>query len=925
MSRVTLILLSCLALLAVGCGDTRTSEEHVTEAEAYLTQEDFRPAIIELKNALQKDPDNRQARLLLGEVSFTIGDLASAEKELGQALELGSPAAEVYPSYAQVLLALERHAVLGQLQVEGLDPEARSTVRAAQALSLLRQGETEAVIPAIDEVLDSPPVSPYALVAGAQISLTRDNTGEEARYLLGQALDKDAEYAPAWSLRGDVAIQLGDLAEAEEDYSKAIAASHSPFAEHYKRGMVRVSAREFDAAEEDLKAMKRLLSSHPGMDFLEGMLLLGRNELDLARQSFDKAALAPERYPLALYYLAAIHREEGNLATALSNVNRFLTIAPSNAQARKLAATIEYQLGNHARAPALLQPVIANDPADVYALNLLANSLIATGETERGTALLQRVAELEPESAEALTRLGAGLLATGQQELGMENLQAALRLEPRYERAEQALVTGHLQQGNVDAALAQAEEYAASYPDNAGPLKLKGRVFLAAGNIEQARIQFLAALKIEPGDPEASLALANMALQAGDFAATRTFYDGVLERDAQHLQTLVSLAALEALENREQAMVETLQRAMAAHPAALQPRLVLGRYHMVKRQNEEVVKVLEELPQLQRNLPPVMALLAEAELNQQDYAAALPILERLVRQQPGEAKAHFLLARAQTGLNNVPKGIESLERAVALNPDLLPARVALARLYQLTGRHEQLQEQVAALTELAPDNTDVLKLQASVANLSGDRQQALARIETVYARAPSTGSMLELAVQRRAADDETGAIALLRDWVAEHPTDVPAYRALAEFLSAAGLEEESIRAYGKVLELDAKSVVALNNLAWKLRDSEPKRALEYIQRAVAASPEPVPPNVLDTQAVIYLKNGDLRRARRSIDDALSAAPEHPGIRFSSAQISVAEGDRGTAMRELTSLLEGDKEFPEKAAVQQLLAELQQGG
>ncbi|MDO8863751.1 PEP-CTERM system TPR-repeat protein PrsT [Haliea sp. E1-2-M8] len=925
MNRVSLILVACLGLLVGGCGETRTSAEHVVEAEALLAREDFRPAVIELKNALQKDPGNRQARLLLGKASFATGELASAEKELRHALELGSPAAEVYPTYAQVLLALERHAPLGQLQVEGLDAEARSTVRAAQALSLLRQGETDAVITAIDQVLDSPPVSPYALVAGAQISLTRDNTGEEARYLLDQALDKDADYAPAWSLRGDVAIQLGDLAEAEEDYSKAIAGSHNLFNLHYKRGLVRVSAQRFDAAEEDLKAIKKLVSSHPGMDFLEGMVLLGRNELGSAKQFFDKAAVAPEQYPLALYYLAAIHRADGNLVMALSNVDRFLTILPDNSPARKLAATIEYQLGNHARIPALLQPVIATDPADVYALNLLANSLIASGETERGTALLQRVAEQEPESAEALTRLGAGLLATGQQELGMENLQAALRLEPRYERAEQALVTGHLQQGNVDAALAQAENYVASRPNDAEALKLKGRVHLAAGDIEQARTQFLAALQIEPGDPEASLALANLALQAGDLVAARTYYDGVLELDPQHLEALVSLAALEALENREPAMVEILQRAMAAHPAALQPRLILARYYLLKRQSDKVVTVLGELPQLQRNRPPVMAVLAEAELNQQHYAAALPILERLVRQQPGDARVHLLLARAQSGLKDVSSGIESLERAVALSPDFILARLGLARLYLLTGRHEQLQEQVAKLTELAPDNTDVLKLQASVANLRGDRQQALSKIERVFAKSPSRGSMLELAMQRRATDDETGAITLLRDWVAEHPADVPARIALAEFLSAAGQGEESIEAYGEVLEVDADNVVALNNLAWQFRDSEPKKALEYIQRAVAASPEAPSPNVLDTQAIIYLKIGDLRRARRSIDDALSAAPGHPAIRFSSAQISVAEGDRRTAVRELTSLLEGDKEFPEKAAAQQLLAELQQGG
>lgn len=925
MNRITLILLAVFAALLAACGDQRTSEEHLAEAEAFLANDAYRPAMIELKNALVKDGGNAQARLLLGRASLAIGDLASAEKELSQALDLGVATAEVYPDYAQVLLAQGEHEALRQLDVSELEDEGRSTVRSAQALSLLQRGEPEAAMGEIDQVLDSPPVSTFALLAGARISALRDPSGEEARYLLNQALEQDADYAPAWSLLGDVAVRNGDLAAAEEHYSKAIAASQNNFGEYYKRALVRVSAQQYDGVEKDLNAMKGVAASHPGVSFVQGLLLMGRDEPEEARPYFDKAALEPAQYPLALYYLAGIQRQEGSLATARNTINQFLTLAPDNEAGRKLGAAIAYEERNFGRVTALLQPVVANNPTDIESLNLLANSLLAGGDSERGMELLERVAELQPESAEALTRLGAGMLATGRQELGMQNLQAALLLEPRYERAEQALVTAYIQQGDFEAAIKQATEYLNDDPEDVARYHLLGRVYLAAGDAEAAREQFLAALTVSPGDPYASQVLAAQAMQQQDFGAARTFYEGALAENPENLQTLIDLAALNALEGKEDAMVEVLRRANDAHPATLQPKLLLARYHLLRSENQAVVDLLGELPEVQRELPPVAMVAAEARLNLQDYAAARRSLERLVEQQPGDPRGHFLLARALAGIDAVPRAIESLERAVELRPDFVFAHVVLARLYLLSDRPDELDAEVAVLRELAPEDPDVMRLEAGLANQRGDRAAALERLEAVFASQPSTDNAIALAMQQRASGNASEAIVLLSDWVGDNSEDATALNALAQLLSAEGDREAAIRAYTKVVQLDEDNIAALNNLAWQLRNSEPEKALGYIERAIAASPDGPSAILLDTRAMIYLETGDLRNARRSIDEALIALPEHPSVRFSSARISMAEGDREAAARELSALLESDRPFAEKAQAEELLAELQQDG
>ena len=61
-------------------------------------------AVIQLRNALQKNPDLAEARFLLGKSLLETGDLPGAEKELRKAAELKYPADEVVPVLARLLV-----------------------------------------------------------------------------------------------------------------------------------------------------------------------------------------------------------------------------------------------------------------------------------------------------------------------------------------------------------------------------------------------------------------------------------------------------------------------------------------------------------------------------------------------------------------------------------------------------------------------------------------------------------------------------------------------------------------------------------------------------------------------------------------------------------------------------------------------------
>ena len=144
--------------------------------------------------------------------------------------------------------------------------------------------------------------------------------------------------------------------------------------------------------------------------------------------------------------------------------------------------------------------------------------------------------------------------------------------------------------------------------------------------------------------------------------------------------------------------------------------------------------------------------------------------------------------------------------------------------------------------------------------------------------------------------------------------------ALASHFQATGDTASAIFHYQKVLAINPNNVVALNNLAWNMRDVNILRAMSFIERAVALSPNPA---VLDTQAYLQHLAGDNVAARYTIRQALLDAPDEPSMRYHSALIDAALNDKAAALDTLTDLTaENAESFPERAEALELLQSLQ---
>ncbi|CAA0125543.1 Beta-barrel assembly-enhancing protease [Halioglobus japonicus] len=911
----------CTVLLAlsitVGCSD-KSSQQYIESAEQNIAESRFGPATIELKNALQKDPMSSKARWLLGETYLRTGETESAAKELHRAMELGWPSDDVLPALAKALLAQGDYSGVSELSRDELAPAAKGELMAVQALSDFAQGDTEGANSLIRRALKLAPDITYVQITQARIRFAQqDFSGALAA--TREVLKKSPDAAQAWSVNGDVHTRQGDLDDALKAYSKAIKYQQYSPVEHLKRGLVRLQLKDYDGALADAKALLGYAPSNPGGNYIKGIVLFQKEQYAAAQRPLSLAEPAWQQFPLVLFFLGSTNLMQNNLEQAATFAGKFYESFPDNLAGRKLLATIYLKQKKYSEIEYLLTPVLDENPNDIDALTLLANALLFDNRVDEGIALLETVAQLQPTSASARIRLGTGLIMGGENEAATEQLEAALELDPQFQQAGVLLILSHLQNHDVPGAINAAKTYQQRHPANAISYNLLGRAYLENGQEEDAKKAFEKAIEVAPGDPSANHQLAKLAEAAGQPAAVRRYYDSVLEHHRNHLSTLIQLALLDAAQGNEQAVIDGMEGAMTAHPTALEPRLLLGRYYLALGKPELLPPLFATVNKTQRRSPKVMLLLALSQISDADNIGAKYTLEEMLRATPETPETHHLLAMAAAGTGDSAQARTSLQSALTLNPEFLPSRLALARMDLGDRELAAFREHLSVLVEQAPASVDVLQLRAAAAALDNKPSEALTFSQRVFALSPSTQTALELAHYLNFAGESDTAIEVLREWVDEHPSDKSARLALGDQLRLTGQQAESLAQYEAVLEADADNIRALSTLSRVLLQSDPKQSLALAQKAAELAPESA--DVLDALALAAYSNGDYMKAALSIRRAVMKAPKHADYQYHQALILIAQQNTEGAIAALATLLAEETAFDERAEAARLLDEL----
>ncbi|HYE34699.1 XrtA/PEP-CTERM system TPR-repeat protein PrsT [Methylocaldum sp.] len=910
--RLKIPTLSILLLLSA-CGDT-TPAQHLKQAEEALAKGDVRLAVIELKTVLQSEPNNMQARLLLGHAYVEAGDWASGEKELLRAGEMGAGEVDLQPWLAKTLLEQGR---LGEVQVreipEGASNQLRGNLLAIKAEAWLRSGENSESEKLAREALDAVPNLAPALLTMARLH-GRQGQIPEMREWIAKALAADPKFGAAWELLGYIETRESHFEAAEEAYSKAAQDPILRASALVARAMARIQLKKYDEAAADIDQAGKRLKDSAGLHFARGLLNFEQKRLAEAQEAFDAALAVDSSHFPSLLYGGATHGLLGHKAQAEDYLRKYLSHDPSNVKAQSLLVHLEVQNSDPANAEKLAREALKQAPNDVQVMNLLSDALKAQGKKGESIEYLKQVVTAQPESVEAHTRLAGGLIQEDNLQGAMGELKKALEIDPEFEGAVRGVVTVHLHKGELKQALDVAIDYLKRHPDSAGANALVGLVHLVGRETDKASAALRRAIELDPANVPATNALAAIAVQEKDFEKARRYFQQALKHHPNDIGVLTNLAKLEATQGNTEAMASTLEDAVKRDPKALLPRLYLGRHYLKAKNAKKTIELLSEVRSTYPESKELLGMLAEAELAAGRWSDALSSLKSLESLGHKKPEVHFLMAQAYDRLGDRKMARDALEKTEAEDPSFIPARIALVRMAVQEKRTKDAETRVKELKKRFGEGVpEIILVEAELAELAGNYSQAASAYRRLFELAPPNKTSINLLRLTRAlwqAGEKEGALQELEQWVELHPDDTLPQAELAQLYMKLQRPQDAVAKLKVLAEKSPHNALVFNNIAYLLREIDPVEALRHAEKAQSLAPESA--EVLDTLAMTLLSNKEGKRAMANIDRALAQQPENISFLFHRAQILNADGQPQEAAKILDKILQKGGKFAERS-------------
>ncbi|MEO8753237.1 MAG: tetratricopeptide repeat protein, partial [Casimicrobiaceae bacterium] len=352
----TVVVVVAAALTLAGCA--RNDPEHfIASAESYIAKKDYRAAIIELKNALGKAPDNARARFLLAKALLDSGDSINAATEFRKAIALNYSADEAYPLLARALIqqSTPKKEILELANAPVTSAHAKAEVAAMLAVGYIGLGQRKDAHEKIDAALALEPANVSARVAQAQLTAIEGNL-LGAIGLADAVLASAPENIDALMLKGDLEVALQRRADAAKTYERVIALRPDTIRARYGLISGLVQSKELDKAALQVEEVKKLAPTDPRTLHAIAFLAFSRGDTQGALDSVQKAVQAAPEYLPARYLSGLVDLQRGSLASAEQSLRIVVAQAPNEDGARVALAETYLRRGQAAKADEILEP-----------------------------------------------------------------------------------------------------------------------------------------------------------------------------------------------------------------------------------------------------------------------------------------------------------------------------------------------------------------------------------------------------------------------------------------------------------------------------------------------------------------------------------------------------------------------------------------
>jgi putative PEP-CTERM system TPR-repeat lipoprotein len=672
---------------------------------------DLRAAMLDLKNALKKNPANVEARLALGEVTLATGDFSSAIRELEVARDGGIPADRVRLPLAKAYLSGGR--LEDALKVIGTStsgPHAAELLatRGVALLGLQRMPEARE---SFDRALKTDPKNVEALM-GIATGAADTESLPAALAITDRALQVDANDPRIHILRGQLQLRAQAPALAQKEFATAV-----QDAEKRKQGDQRFVALAGQAeaamaqghADDSLAVTQRMTElrpEHPLTRFMRARALLLAGRPAEARPLLEKNVGQNPDANSSKVLLGAIALGDGTFGQAEMYLSSVINAEPGNVIARQLLAAARLKQRKSADALAALLPGVAADNPNAQLLAAAGKVSIAAGDTAAGLDYLERSVKADPNDVMTRLNLAAGYLAGGQADKAAALLDSLPEQGGNAPQRRYLKALTFLAKGDKAGAIQFVTSTADTESKDSTAQMLAGSLLASQQDFARARTYFERVIALKPETTAAYLSIARLDLMQGHPDAARAELTRAMEKSKGDPLASLAMADFEVTQHRPDQALAVLDAALKARPTFIEGRAREIQILLGTGKLERADTVAQDGVRLAPNLAASQRMLGDVRMAQKKYSEAATAYQKASATEPSATLAMRQFEALRLGSLRDP--LAPLQKLVDQQPKDLGARFALAQAAQELGDRKTAIRAYQELDQARPNNPAVL-------------------------------------------------------------------------------------------------------------------------------------------------------------------------------------------------------------------------
>lgn len=665
------VLLALATMLVAGC--SKSAADYVKSGDAFAKDGKYREALIEYRNAVQKEATNGEARLKLAETHEKLNEGPQAFREYVRAADLLPKDALVQVKAGTLLL------------VVGRNDDAK--VRAERALAI-----------------DPKNVDAQLLLGNASARLKDlDGAVKQIEEAIALAPSSDRGY----SSLGMVNLAKGDAAAAEAAFRKAVEVGPSSVPAHLGLGNFLWSVNRRDEAVKEFEKALSLEPANPIANRLMATFHVSGPHPEQAEPYFKALAKMPGntegQLTLADFYLRLGKTEEGK-KTLLAAATQQATYAPAT---RRLAA-MAYQEGRKVDAYKQADEILAKDPKDAETLVMKGRMQLADGKPDEGLASFKAAVAAQPTSAGAQFALGSAYAAKREIDPAIAAFTEVLRLNPRASAAQLQLANLYLAKGQIKQSGAMADDALRSAPGNPMARLLQARTELAQGRFAEAGIAMASLEKQFPNAWPVQAQLGTYYAVRGDFAKARVAWEKTLTLNPESWEAHQGLVRMDLAEKKPDAAWTRINSLVEKFPKDPRFRVEQAQVAIYRRDLPAAEVSLKKAIEIDATSMDAYGLLGQVYLTQNKLDQAKAEFENLAAKNPKSVGAQTLIGMILQQQGKAQQAMDQYRRTIEIDPKAAVASNNLAWMLASSGGNlDQALQYAQAANQVMPNQPEV--------------------------------------------------------------------------------------------------------------------------------------------------------------------------------------------------------------------------